>query len=280
MKKIKFKIILYSSLILVILSSLIGASLKPNFFLKDATMIILDSDSTKPLPNRYRDIPTLNISGSAEFTPCQVEPLKNAINKPSICIVDLRQESHGNINDYAISFYDRYKLLNNGFTTVETIEKENEELDRIKLGSDVNIYHKTGRLFKTVEVKSVSNEESIVVKGGMHYKRFAVRDGGIPTPIIVNDFIDFIKNKPDDLHLHFHCDAGEGRTTTFMAMYQIMNNPNNLSLEQILTYQYNVGGIILTNDKYRAEFLQEFYNYVNQNKDTNYETSYSEWIKK
>ena len=62
-------------------------------------------------------------------------------------------------------------------------------------------------------------------------------------------------------------------------MYQIMVNPNNLSLDQILTYQYNVGGIILTNDKYRAEFLNEFYNYVNQNKDTNYETSYSEWVK-
>lgn len=279
MKKGKFKIILYLSLFIIILSNLIGATLKPNFFFKDNTMIVLDSDSTKPLPDRYRDIPTLNISGSAQFTPSQVEPLKKAINKPSICIVDLRQESHGSINDYAISFFDPYKLLNNGFTTLETIEKENEELDRIKLGSNVNIFHRTGRLFKAVDVTSVSNEESIVVKCDIQYKRFAVKDNGIPTPTIVDEFVDFIKNKPEDLHLHFHCDAGEGRTTSFMAMYQIMVNPNNLSLDQILTYQYNVGGIILTNDKYRAEFLNEFYNYVNQNKDTNYETSYSEWVK-
>lgn len=274
------KVILYFSLLVVLSSTLVGAAITPNCFFKNNTMIILDSDSSKPLPNRYRDIPILNISGSAEFTPSQVEPLKKAINKRNICIVDLRQESHGNINDYAISFYDHYKVLNNGFTTLETIEKENEQLGRIKLGSKVNIYHKTGRLFKTVEVQSVSNEESIVVKADMQYKRFAVRDGGIPSPTVVDNFVDFIKSKPEDLHLHFHCDAGEGRTTTFMAMYQMMFNPNNLSLDQILIYQYNVGGIILTNDKYRAEFLEEFYNYVNENKATNYETPYSEWIKK
>ena len=79
------------------------------------------------------------------------------------------------------------------------------------------------------------------------------------------------------MHLHFHCDAGEGRTTTFMALYQIMNS-SNLSLEQILSYQYNIGGIILTDNKVRLDFLEEFYNYVSKNKDSNYEIKYSQWL--
>ena len=65
-----------------------------------------------------------------------------------------------------------------------------------------------------------------------------------------------------------------------------MINPNdstyssNLSLDQILSYQYNIGGIILTDNKVRLEFLEEFYNYASKNKDTNYKVKYSEWLTK
>ena len=34
---------------------------------------------------------------------------------------------------------------------------------------------------------------------------------------------------------------------------------NNLSLEQILSYQYNMGGIILTDNRDRAYFLNSFF---------------------
>ena len=71
-------------------------------------------------------------------------------------------------------------------------------------------------------VDFVSNESTLVTDVGMQYKRFAVKDNGAPTPTIVDEFVEFIKNKPDDLHLHFHCDAGEGRTTSFMVMYQAL----------------------------------------------------------
>ena len=112
----------------------------------------------------------------------------------------------------------------------------------------------------------------------MEYKRYAVRDNGAPTPEIVDQFVEFVKTKPSDLHLHFHCDAGEGRTTTFMSMYQILMNTTNLSLDQIVSYQYNVGGVNLHDNKHQFEFLEDFYDYVSKNKSDNYTTSYSEWI--
>lgn len=246
---------------------------------KNETLIVRDSDSITGLPDRFRDIPNLNISGSAQFTSEQAKNLKDTINKPNICIVDLRQESHGLVNDYAISFFDPTKDLNNGFTTEQTIKTEDALLSKIKLNENLNIYRKTGILFKELTVNFVSNESSVVNKAGMEYKRYAVRDNGAPTAEIVDKFVEFVKTKPSDLHLHFHCDAGEGRTTTFMSMYQILTNNNNLSLAQILSYQYNVGGVNLHDNKTQFEFLEDFYNYVSKNKSNNYTTHYSEWIK-
>ena len=58
-----------------------------------------------------------------------------------------------------------------------------------------------------------------------------------------------------------------------------MNNDNNLSLDQILSYQYNMGGILLTDNATRYYFLNSFYDYVENNKSNGYSTSYSTWIK-
>ena len=264
--------------VFILLSTFISANPMNNLFKNNKTLIVLDSASNSGLPDRFRDITNLNISGSSQFTKSQINNLNEAINKPNICIVDLRQESHGMLNDFAISFFSPYTDLNNGLTTEEVIKKENSQLSSIKIGSDVDIYHKTGRLFKEVTAEFVSNEDSIVTNDNMQYKRYAVKDNGSPTPIIVDNFVEFIKNKPTDLHIHFHCDAGEGRTTLFMAMYQTMLNNTNLSLNQIISYQYNIGGVLLTDNKNQLEFLQEFYNYVSENKSTNYEKTYSQWI--
>lgn len=284
MKKKFFKSLSLLSLILISSSTLTSAFPKAEgnsyIFKENKDVILLDSELKTPLPHRFRDATLLNISGSAQFTKDQIAPLKKAINKPNICIVDLRQESHGLLNDLAISYHNFYKLVNNGFDSIETIEKENSELKKLKINSQVNIFRKSGKLFKCVEAEYVSNEEQAVTDCGMQYKRYAVRDGGVPTPKTVDDFVNFIKTKPSDLHLHFHCHAGEGRTTTFMVLYQIMNNQNNLTLDQILSYQYNIGGIILTNDGYRLDFLNSFYEYIQENKDLDYTIPYSKWINK
>ena len=278
MKNITLKVISFISLFLLF-TSLISS--KPLCFTsnKNESIITIDSTSSVGLPMRLRDIPTLNISGSAQFTKDQLLNLKNYINKDNICIVDLRQESHGMINDLAISFLNPYKDLNNGFTTEQTIKAENSLLNKIKIGNTIQLYKHTGIFIKDITVDFISNESQLVTEADMQYKRFAVKDNSAPTPDIVDEFVEFIKNKPDDIHLHFHCAAGKGRTTLFMVMYQAMKNNSNLTLEQLLSYQYNIGGVNLHDNNIQYNFLEDFCNYVQKNKDSNYSISYSQWIK-
>ena len=278
MKNITLKVISSISLFLLF-TSLISS--KPLCFTsnKNESIITIDSTSSVGLPMRLRDIPTLNISGSAQFTKDQLLNLKNSINKDNICIVDLRQESHGMINDLAISFLNPYKDLNNGFTTEQTIKAENSLLNKIKIGNTIQLYKHTGIFIKDITVDFISNESQLVTEADMQYKRFAVKDNSAPTPDIVDEFVEFIKNKPDDIHLHFHCAAGKGRTTSFMVMYQAMKNNSNLTLEQLLSYQYNIGGVNLHDNNIQYNFLEDFCNYVQKNKDSNYSISYSQWIK-
>ena len=278
MKNITLRVISFISLFLLF-TSLISS--KPLCFTskKNESIITIDSTSSVGLPMRLRDIPTLNISGSAQFTKDQLLNLKNSINKDNICIVDLRQESHGMINDLAISFLNPYKDLNNGFTTEQTIKAENSLLNKIKIGNTIQLYKHTGIFIKDITVDFISNESQLVTEADMQYKRFAVKDNSAPTPDIVDEFVEFIKNKPDDIHLHFHCAAGKGRTTSFMVMYQAMKNNSNLTLEQLLSYQYNIGGVNLHDNNSQYNFLEDFCNYVQKNKDSNYSISYSQWIK-
>ena len=278
MKNITLKVISFISLFLLF-TSLISS--KPLCFTsnKNESIITIDSTSSVGLPMRLRDIPTLNISGSAQFTKDQLLNLKNYINKDNICIVDLRQESHGMVNDIAISFLNPYKDLNNGFTTEQTIKAENSLLNKIKIGNTIQLYKHTGIFIKDITVDFISNESQLVTEADMQYKRFAVKDNSAPTPDIVDEFVEFIKNKPDDIHLHFHCAAGKGRTTSFMVMYQAMKNNSNLTLEQLLSYQYNIGGVNLHDNNIQYNFLEDFCNYVQKNKDSNYSISYSQWIK-
>lgn len=272
MKKTCFFIVL---ILFINISTVYGfSSTEPNFY---EGFLVLDTDRDAPLPKRFRDIPSLNISGSAEFVPSQVMDIKKAINKPNIFIVDLRQESHGFLNDIAVSYYSPDRLLNNGFSSEDTLADEIEKFGNIKLKSTENIYNKRGALLQTITVSNSQIEEKLVQSSGMNYALFATRDGHIPSPAVTDSFVNFVKITPETTHLHFHCDHGEGRTTLFMAMFQMMKESNVKSLEEILKEQLDAGGIILTYDTTRAEFLKDFYNYTKENSKNNFETPFSVW---
>ncbi|WP_304519483.1 phosphatase domain-containing protein [Clostridium estertheticum] len=96
------------------------------------------------------------------------------------------------------------------------------------------------------------------------------------------------KISTNDTWLHFHCRGGVGRTTTFMAMYDMMNNAKQVSFEDIIQRQVLIGGSDIlkkddegnkTGDENRADFLKQFYQYSKQNND-NFKTSWSDWCHK
>jgi Inositol hexakisphosphate len=247
-------------------------------FLQDK-FLILDIKKNYKLPPRFRSIQELNISGCAQFRPSQIDNIKVAINSPKIIIVDLRQESHGFIDDNPISYYSLFQTINNNLNSEATLKYESEDLSKITLGNNIPIFKPTGEYLESIKSSTILNEENLCKNFGLGYKRIPVRDNFIPAPNEVDDFVNFVNNLDDDAHLLFHCHAGEGRTTMFMAMFQMLKNSSNLSLSTILNDQISVGGIVLTDSMFRGTFLEYFYNYTLENSSSNYKESYSNWLK-
>lgn len=268
-----FKLILLLILSIVIISpKLINVEASENNM-----FMVSDGKNESAMPEKYRNIEFLNISGSGQFTPNQLPNLIQSLSKDKILDIDLRQESHGFINNIAFSYAGNSDALNYGMSSNSVMVKEINDLEKIKLNSSVKIYNKAKKPEENLTVKRVMSEYDLATKNNIEYIRLAVKSNGIPSEDVVDNFINIVKNKPKDLHTHFHCDYGDGRTTLFMAMYQIMNNNLDLSLDEILKYQLENGGTELSTNKEKINFLNKFHNYVKCNKDNNYEVAYSNW---
>jgi protein tyrosine phosphatase len=97
-----------------------------------------------------------------------------------------------------------------------------------------------------------------------------------------------MKQIPQNQWLYFHCKGGKGRTTTFMAMVDMIHNAKQHSFEEILIRQQKLGGQNLLNlnpakplNNYaaeRLEFLNSFYQYCQQNNVG--KTSWKVWVRK
>ncbi|MGN1029024.1 MAG: hypothetical protein ACI4P7_02920, partial [Bacilli bacterium] len=172
-----------------------------------------------------------------------------------------------------------FQIINNNLNSSEAEKAEEIALSELPLNKNIPIFRVTGEYLESIKASVILNEKSLCNNYGLGYKRLAVRDNWIPTPETVDDFISFIKNLNNDVHILFHCDAGDGRTTMFMSMYQMVKNTSNLSLSTIFNDQITAGGIVLTDNIPRATFLEYFYNYTLENKNSNFETSYSNWLK-
>ncbi|AWZ47940.1 phosphatase [Clostridiaceae bacterium 14S0207] len=243
-------------------------------------LLVSDSNSTTDLPTRFRIIPELKIAGGKQFTPAQLKNIQNKIKSDNLYIVDLREESHGFNDNNAISIYKKISNKNYPFTIESILNRETQKLNTLKNNSTLNIYNQKGNLVKTVNTGTIQSEAELVKQNNINYVRFPVIDGYIPSPEIVDEFVNFIKSKPEDSYLYFHCKEGQGRTTTFMSLYEMMNNKNNLSLDEILKHQKDIGGIdIVTGNTSRATFLKNFYNYTTENMEEDFKTPYSIWIK-
>lgn len=193
-----------------------------------------------------------------------------------IFIVDLRQESHGFANSLPVSWYIEHNAANAGKNSYDVEADEIERLNNLR-GFDTTfepLGNEDKQAFKTITIipRIIQTERELVEKSKMNYVRFAAADMQFPAPEVVDEFILFVAKLPDNAWLHFHCQAGHGRTTTFLVMYDIMKNPE-LSLEEICKRQYLLGGSNLLlepegddwNSKMardRAKKIRLFYDFV------------------
>ena len=298
---------------------LLGAALvqkSPPVRSADAPVLIWDIDLTldKTLPRNFRTtdellktndgkapssvgLPDLHASGSGEFTADNLKLLLTRMHGP-VTIFDLRQETHIFINGLPASWYATRDWANVGRTQTEIEKAEATWIQSLGPGSEIAI--RPGHPVKhgnadsvvpqQVTVKKASIERDLVSAAGTGYVRVAVTDHTRPLDEVVDRFIVAVRAIPDNAWAHFHCEAGLGRTTTFMVLYDMLRNATRVSLEDIvrrqaiLGYGYDVlqpagpGNWKAPYMAERAEFIRVFFEYARANPNGR-PRLWSEWLK-
>lgn len=270
--------------------------------------LIVDVDNTYNLPKRFRTtldsinlendklpnikgLKELKASGSGVFSEKELQKMKDVINSEKIIIVDTRKESHGYVNGMAISWYGEKNYINKNLSTEEVKIIEQANLNELKNAKKISFDFWEGKsvfIEEPIIPKSVMSEEELVKEHGLDYIRLFVTDHNKPDNAEIDKFIQFVRGLSGDEWLHFHCRGGVGRTTSFMIMYDMLKNVNEVSYEDILERQRLIGGRDmnrLAEGTYkheaaveRLELIKNFYQYCKENNHNQYTTSWSEWL--
>jgi hypothetical protein len=259
----------------------------------------------------------LNISGGGQYGVSQFHKLREEL--PTLqAIVDLRQECHGIANEMAVSWYGQGNAANIHYPHDNILQAERNNITALGAQSTVYISFvlketATGRLAgldtQTLDIKSTTTEQQLVQDANLQYLRFFITDHHGPTIPVVDKFIDFVLQwnqtypvgSADRPYLYIHCRGGFGRTTSMMAVFDMIHNCKHVSFDQILARHALLGGRNLVieydptqgldgrilmkasgivgsyrhyNAILRYNRLQHIYKYCKSNKD-NFKTKYS-----
>ncbi len=274
-------------------------------------LLVLDTKTNDQLPRNFRTmhdkfdssvskagLDRLHVSGSAAFSVSQLEKVKEHLKEKKIIVVDLRQESHGYVNGESVSWYADANAANRDKTYEQILDDEKNKLAKILSLKNKSVLEvadvkekSEGVIRRSVPVaftvQTAQSEEEVVRALGMDYKRFTVRDHTRPSDEQVDEYVKLIRDLTSDEWIHAHCRAGKGRTTTFIAIYDMMKNAKTVGLEDILKRQYDIGGSDLMNgdgeafkqkdSDERAAFIKKFYQYAKENND-GFKTLWSQWL--
>ncbi len=221
---------------------------------------------------------SLNASGSAQFSKKELEWIIQHTSK-NLILVDLRQEPHGFINGYPVTWTAPLNWTNIGKSKNTIIIDESIRLKdtlyekyielpsaRSYKGDSVDL-----KTFIKLEVNAAEREDEVANQFNVGYFRVTVPDHSRPSDEEVDSFLRFVKNLKSDSWLHFHCRGGKGRTTTFLAMYDMLRNSSFVSFNDIIKrnesfmLDFNLlmdkkeGKQLLYKD--RTEFINEFYKF-------------------
>ena len=286
-------IIIFSSMFLSINAFSIIDSNKNSAY---SVRLVFDNKNLTVLPSHFRKssdiqsianneqinttgLENLNISGSQQFSKSNFPILLKSLDtKLPITIFDLRQESHGFINNYPVSFEGVHNAANKGLSDKEIIQKEKEQLKSIKINIPITIYNDSA---ETIIPESVIDEYTLATENNTEYVRIFATDEELPSNPAIDSFIKNIKEIKDERWLHFHCKEGIGRTTTFMIFYDMMKNYKTVSAEDIINRQialadFDSNDIQLLTSERRINLYNTFYNYCKKYGDE-FKVSFSQY---
>jgi len=254
-------------------------------------------------------------SGSAQYSLSQLQAMiSQGKVKTPLTIVDLRQESHGFLT-IAPSLYGETQIAVGWFVERDWANVDKglpsiglDEFTRLRTASlapDPVVYQITSKTPtedgictatpNLVKPTGFNTEQQLLQSLGHGYFRLPTTDHCRPRDHEVDQFIAFEQGLTAGTWLHFHCRAGDGRTTVFMAMHDIFNNALDSQLQDILTRQGptangGIGGIDLATEpkdqadfdypfsQDRVQFMNLFYSYVQQQKANGFKTTWSDWV--
>ena len=281
----------------------------------NSTVLIWDVDPNleKSLPRNFRttddplkaskgqmpantDLADLRASGSGEFTAAGLKLLL-ARTHGAVTVFDLRQETHIFVNGLPVSWFATQDWANVGRSQSAIEGDETARMESLKRGSKIVV--SPGAAVKkpgvtpitpqTVTVEHASTERELVERNHAAYVRLTVTDHARPLDEEVDRFVLTVRELPENGWAHFHCEAGRGRTTTFMVLYDMLRNATRVSLEdiarrqQLLGYDYDVlrpsdpGSWKAPYTADRIAFVRAFYSYARTNPNGRPQL-WSEWL--
>ncbi|UTV59786.1 phosphatase domain-containing putative toxin [Burkholderia arboris] len=238
----------------------------------------------------------LRLSGSETIsTTGQVERIArsaNIQNRDQLHIVDVRQESHVVAGRYALTLRGLKDWANVGLSHEEALQREADWIGDLRRSEHLTIHSaedmKSGvRPMRSVTLHrpEIVSEQALVERTGANYARLTVTDHLRPGNDAVDRFVDIVRQMPSGAALHVHCKGGRGRTTTFMAIYDMLRNARRVSADGIIDRQGELGHYQLRkidgqNAVFRQDrlsFLYAFHEYARQNPDGQPQT-WSAWL--
>ena len=281
----------------------------------DSPILIWDIDPKQTLPRNFRTtdnplksnkgdqlpasngLADLHASGSGEFTADNLKFVLAQAHGP-VTVFDLRQETHIFVNGLPISWFATNDWANVGRTQSEIEADEAAQVQSLELGSEITV--RPGETIKKADtgsatpqpviVEQASSERELVEANHAAYVRLTVTDHARPLDEEVDRFILAVRELRENGWAHFHCEAGRGRTTTFMVLYDMLRNATRVSLDdivrrqQLIGYDYDVlrpadpGNWKAPYTDDRIAFVRAFYDYARANPGGGPQL-WSEWLK-
>ena len=166
-----------------------------------------------------------------------VEPFKPG----EIYIVDLREETHCFFNGDPVSWYsdndfgnvgqdrgwiiadekarlDLYKKRTTQLFTIEPDPSDDLQQERVIPVSYQNLYVSEAR--SEAELAPILTD--LFRPTRVHYRRITVTDHCAPGAQALSEIQDLRRSVRDNDWVHFHCHGGDGRTTTFLALWDML----------------------------------------------------------
>lgn len=182
----------------------------------------------KDTPFRASGSHQLDVSGFATV----LKPV--APSGAQLYLVDLREETHLFFDCCPVSWYADKDFANVGQTLDWIVADEEAQVARITLIPETQIFcingdplsgNVTPTGYSELVVGSGATEETVAAKFPFRpkYIRLPVTDHCMPSEDAFNGFVELcVRLNPDDW-VHCHCHGGDGRTTTFLALFDMVH---------------------------------------------------------